>query len=75
MSVVLELDPEVEQALSTRAAAAGITISKYLEQIVTREVQLVPIKARHKAKNLMELGAPIRALGEDGGLDLRFEPF
>ncbi len=72
MTITLELPPEIEQGLLTQANAEGMSITKYVEQIVTREArQTAPGKPRtpSQAKNLVELFAnsPFK------GLNIEFE--
>jgi hypothetical protein len=38
MSIILELLPEMEQKLRTRAAQAGQSVERYVEQLVERDV-------------------------------------
>ncbi len=56
MTVVLELKPELEEAIKKKAAAAGSSVNGYLEELVRKEI------------HLDEILAPVRKQFEDTGM-------
>ena len=56
MSVMIDLEPDVESELHSRAVSAGVTVTEYLSAIIRREIG----QQKSKAMNLMDLAAPIR---------------
>jgi hypothetical protein len=72
MSITLELQPEIEKGLRAQAQAKGVSLTDYVQEIVTREVHVSEtpgVGGPADAKNLVELFAPLRGLFEDGELD------
>lgn len=63
MSVVLELEPDVEVALTKKADAKGLPLSKYLETVVRREMTLDEILAPVR-KNFADSGMSEEELNE-----------
>ena len=45
MSIVLELEPEVETALERKASAKGLSLNDYIEELVRKEIVLDEILA------------------------------
>ena len=68
MTVTLELDPDIEEALQVQAQAQGVSITKYVEQIVTRE-------ARHSTSDSVAPKSLVQFFRESPlvGLELDFE--
>lgn len=60
MTVVLELKPEVEEALQKKAKASGFEVGAYLERLVEKDVC--------RAKTLDEILAPFRKEVEESGI-------
>lgn len=60
MTVVLELKPEVEEALEKKAKANGFEINVYLEKLIEMDV--------HRPKTLDEILAPFRQEVEQSGI-------
>lgn len=60
MTVVLELKPEIEEALQKKAKAKGFEVNVYLEKLVEKDVE-------HQ-KTLDEILAPIRKNFADSGM-------
>ncbi len=56
MSVVLELEPDIEAALAKKANAEGLKLSAYVEDIVRKEIVLD------------EILAPVRKQYADSGM-------
>jgi hypothetical protein len=73
MSIILDLEPEIERGLLARAAAKGVSLADYAQEILAREVgapgNLVSKPGVSEAKNLVELfeNSPFK------GLDMEFE--
>lgn len=60
MKVVLELKPEVEEALEKKAKANGFEINVYLEKLIEKDVD--------RPKTLDEILAPFRQEVEQSGI-------
>ena len=60
MTVILELKPEIEQALQKKAKAEGFEINKYVENLVEKDVG--------RQKTLAEILAPFRREVEESGI-------
>lgn len=60
MTVVLELKPEVEEALQKRANAKGFPLSVYVEELIQKDVDAGP--------TLDEILAPVRKQFDDSGM-------
>lgn len=60
MTVVLELKPEVEEALQKKADAKGSALSSYVEELIQKDVDLGP--------TLDEILAPVRKQFDDSGM-------
>lgn len=78
MTLVIELQPDIERGLTARAQAKGVTLSDYAQEILSREarpqVESPPVlqgTALH-ATNLYDLFAPIRGLLSEEEVDLYF---
>ena len=73
MTITIELQPEIEQDLVTRAQARGVSLSDYVMDLVTREAHVSEVPnagiSAPEAKNLVELFAnsPFK------GLNMEFE--
>ena len=60
MTVVLELKPEIEDALQKKANAKGFPVSVYVEELIQKDVDHGP--------TLDELLAPVRKQFDDSGM-------
>ena len=60
MTVVLELKPEVEEALQKKANAKGFPLSAYVEELIRKDVDRGP--------TLDEILAPVRKQFDDSGM-------
>lgn len=60
MTVVLELKPDVEEALRKKAQANGFDMDVYLKRLIERDVD--------RTKTLDEIIAPVRKSFEESGL-------
>lgn len=74
MTITLDLEPEIEEGLRTQAQARGVSLSDYVKEIVEREAHAAEPAEVPRAKNLVELFAPIRGLFGDGELDFSRSP-
>jgi hypothetical protein len=80
MTVTIELQPDIERGLLARAAAQGVSITDYLQDIVAREVgktvatNSIDAGAAPAAQpaNLMDLFEPMRGLLTDEEVDTLF---
>jgi len=60
MTVVLELKPDIEEALQKKAKANGFEVNVYLEKLIEKDVDQV--------KTLDEILAPFRREVEESGI-------
>lgn len=60
MTVVLELKPEVEEALQKKAKASGFEVNVYLEKLVEKDLE--------QPKTIDEILAPFRREVEESGI-------
>jgi hypothetical protein len=72
MSVLVDLEPNLESELNTLAARAGVSVNEYLASIISREVGRSHDR-KPQPQNLMDLAADIRELGGEP-LDLSRTP-
>lgn len=62
MTVVLELKPEIEEALERKAKAKGFAVKVYLEKLVEKDVEA------ETEKTFAEILAPIHKGFEESGV-------
>ena len=60
MTVVLELKPEIEEALQKKAKANGFEVNIYLEMLIEKDID--------RPKTLDEILAPFRREVEESGI-------
>ncbi len=75
MTIILDLRPEVERGLLTRAQAKGISLTEYVNEIVVREAQVPsaePAPAPRTGRALIDVCAEIRGLLTDEEVDSLF---
>ncbi|MDQ3181709.1 MAG: transcription initiation factor IIA subunit 1 family protein [Acidobacteriota bacterium] len=60
MTVVLELKPEIEEALQKKAKANGFEVNIYLEKLIEKDID--------QKKTIDELLAPVRQDFEESGM-------
>lgn len=60
MTVVLELKPEIEEALQKKANARGFPLTAYVEELIRKDVDRGP--------TLDEILAPVRKQFDDSGM-------
>ena len=66
MTITLNLEPEVEKGLLTRATALGVSLDDYLNDIVVREANISPEPERRTGKDVVDACAKVRGLFTDG---------
>jgi hypothetical protein len=77
MTLVIDLQPEIERGLMARAQAKGVSLSDYAQEILCREAspQETPQQLQDsalEATNLYDLFAPVRGLLTNDEVDLYF---
>lgn len=77
MTLVIDLQPDIERGLMARAQAKGVSLSVYAQEILSREAspQETPPYLQDsavQATNLYDLFAPVRGLLTDDEVDLYF---
>ncbi|CAN5377048.1 hypothetical protein BH20ACI1_BH20ACI1_30670 [soil metagenome] len=60
MTVVLELKPEIEEALQNKAKATGFEVNVYLEKLIEKDI--------YQKKNIDEILAPVRQDFDESGM-------
>lgn len=60
MTVVLELEPEIEEALQAKAKANGFEVNVYVEKLILKDVD--------RKKTVDEILAPVRQDFEKSGM-------
>ena len=60
MTVILELKPEIEEALQKKARDNGFEVNVYLEKLIEKDID--------RAKTLDEILAPFRREVEESGI-------
>jgi|1185.fasta_scaffold1328249_2 hypothetical protein len=63
MTVTLELNPEIEQGLLAQARARGVSVSDYLQDIVSRQVRDAAPPTTPSGKTLKLPALPLGAVG------------
>jgi hypothetical protein len=72
LTITLNLQPEIEKGLLAQAEAKGVSLTDYVQEIVTREVHVSESAPASEAKNLFDLFAPVRGLLTDEEVDTLF---
>lgn len=77
MTLMIDLQPDIERGLMARAQAKGLSLSDHAQEILSREAspQQIPTHFEanaSKASNLYDLFAPVRGLLTDDEVDLYF---
>ena len=74
MAVTLNLQPEIERGLLAQAAARGLSLADYLQEIVVRQAY-APIESQHAPRTgqaLIDACAKVRGLLTDEEVDTLF---
>ena len=73
MTITLDLQPEIERGLLARAQARGVSLSDYVQEIVTREAHVSPESLpRRTGRELIDACAKVRGLLTDEDVDTLF---
>ncbi|HXB67391.1 MAG TPA: hypothetical protein VNY05_04070 [Candidatus Acidoferrales bacterium] len=73
MTITLVLQPEIERGLLALAQARGVSLSDYVQEIVTREAHVSPESLpRHTGQELIDACAKVRGLLTDEEVDTLF---
>jgi hypothetical protein len=77
MTLVIDLQPDIERGLMARAQAKGVSLSDYAQEILSREAMPVETpphvqERAAQAANLYDLFASVRGLLTDDEVDLYF---
>lgn len=65
MTLVLEIRPEVEDALAQQAAAHGLELGTYATSLLEDAAQIGVTAPPPSARNMVDLFAPLRGLNLD----------
>lgn len=73
MTITLELKPEVERGLLTRASARGVSLSDFVQEIVAREAHVPSEPAPHRTgQDWIDACAKVQGLLTDEEVDTLF---
>jgi hypothetical protein len=74
MTITLTLQPEIEKGLLAQAAARGVSLANYLQEIVVRQAQASaePLHAPRTGQALIDACAKVRGLLTDEEVDTLF---
>ena len=71
MTITLDLKPDIERGLLAQAQAKGVSLSEFVQEIVTR--QATPVEnASGTGQELLDIGARVRGLLTDEEVDSLF---
>ena len=68
MTVILDLEPELERGLQAQAQARGVTVQRFIHDLVSQQVR-VAVSSAATAKRTLKLSA--RDLGDMGSMHRR----
>jgi hypothetical protein len=74
MTITVDIKPEVQAELARQAASSGKPVEEYAASLLEGALCPPTAYAAPRAKNLVELFAPIRGLFADGELDFSRNP-
>jgi hypothetical protein len=73
MTITLDLQPEIEQGLLAQAQARGVSLTDYVQEIVSREAHVSKAAAPARTgQELVDICARVRGLADD--LDITRNP-
>lgn len=72
MTIILDLQPEVERGLLVQAAARGVSLTDYAQEILEREARHSETSTRRTGQDLVDACARIRGLLTDEEVDTLF---
>ena len=65
MSIILELQPEIEQGLLARAQTRGVSLAAFAQEILAREAKPMETPRRRTGQELIDVCARVRGLADD----------
>ena len=71
MTITLDLKPDIERGLVAQALAKGVSLTEYVQEIVTREAKRST--APGTGQELLDIGARVRGLLTDEEVDVLFD--
>ena len=72
MTLMLDLQPDIERGLLARAQAKGISLADFAQEVLAREALPVEQKGTGTGRDLIEAGASVRGLFTDEEIDPLF---
>lgn len=72
MTITIDLQPEVERGLLVQAAARGVSLTDYAQEILEREARPSETSTRRTGQDLVDACARIRGLLTDEEVDALF---
>ncbi len=72
MTIILELQPDVERGLLEQAQARGVSLAQFVEEIVLREAKRREPSERRTGQDLVDACQSVRGLLTDAEVDALF---
>lgn len=72
ITIILELQPDVERGLLEQAQARGVSLTQYVEEIVLREAKRREPSERRTGQDLVDASQSVRGLLTDAEVDALF---
>ena len=76
MTITLEIKPEIEKSLLTQAAARGVSLTEFAEEVLAREAHVADVEPEplpeRTGQSLVDVCAEIRGLLTDEEIDTMF---
>jgi len=71
MSITIDLSPDIERGLLVQAQAKGVSLSEFLQEMVTRNATSIEHPSG-TGQELLDIGARVRGLLTDDEVDTLF---
>jgi hypothetical protein len=72
MTITLNLQPDIEKGLVAEAAARGVSVGDYVQEIIVRETRLSSATLPRTGQDLIDASAKVRGLLTDEEVDTLF---
>jgi hypothetical protein len=72
MTVIVELQPDVERGLLAQAQLHGMSLQEYVQQIIVREARVPESQPPRTGQDLIDACAKVRGLFTDEEIDTLF---
>ena len=72
MTLMIDLQPDIERGLLARAQAKGVSLADFAQEVLAREVLPIEQRETRTGRELIEAGANVRGLFTDEEIDHLF---